>query len=322
MDSRDARLVLHEARDWARRGLLTPQALRTVEAEYGPSAAATPEERDAPGGGLAVLYALAGVLVGAACVAVPILLDADEDVVGLWLVGLGAPLLAAGLVLWMRGGPAGITDALLIGSLVPLTFMGAPSDELGPFLAPLSLLAAVAVTWLPRPSPTVPILGSVATFAASGILVYQWFGNSDFSLFDAAGDWAWFSLVALQLAATIVGGRMLAKPWRIPVSALLCVGLVVPFIFVLEEAFPSHNSHFYELAVGGFELALLGIGLALRERGLVLGGAVVVAGDAIVFAFDIDVLLGIVVLIGVAIALVALATMLKRRPRPAPRPAT
>lgn len=105
MDARDARLVLDEARGWARRGLLTPEGLRVVEAEYGAMAATDGSERDSPGGGLAVLYALAGILIGAACVAVPILLDAGEEVVGVWLVGLGSPLLAAGVVLWRRTAP-------------------------------------------------------------------------------------------------------------------------------------------------------------------------------------------------------------------------
>jgi hypothetical protein len=315
MDPRDARLVLQEARGWTRRGLLSPEAMATLEAEYAPQAAAA--EAEGPGIGLAILYALAGVLLGAACVAVPILLDVDESFVGWWLLALGVPLLGAASALWRTKVQPGLVDALFIGSLVPLTIMGAPGDDLGRYLAPLGLIAAAVVTWLPRASPTVPVVGSIGIYASSGILAHQWFREPGFFVdeFSSVGSWVWMALAGAQLATTIVLGKMRAAPWRILVSALLCIGLVVPFVMIMDDAFPSQNSHFYEIAVGLFELALLGIGLALRERGLVLGGAIVVAGDAIVFAFDIDVLLGIVVLVGVAFALVGLATWLRRRGR-------
>ncbi len=318
MDPRDARLVLQEARAWTRRGLLPQASLDVLEGEYAPRAAA--KDGEPAGIGLAVLYALAGALLGAACVAVPILLDAQEAVIGWWLLALGLPLLVGGVVLWRTGGPFGIVDALLVGSLVPLTFMGAPDETLGKFLAPVGLLAAVLVTWLPRASPTVPVVGSVATYACAGILSYQWFRETGFIFDDvgARGAWLWMTLAALQLAATLTFGRASKASWRTPVAALLCIGLVIPFVMVMDDLFPSQDSHFYELMVGLLELGLVGLGLLLRERGLILGGAIVVAGDAIVFAFDVDVLFGIVVLVAVAFALVALATWLKRRGRPLP----
>lgn len=322
MDPRDARLVLREARSWHARGLLTADALAAIEAEYaaaaagaGPETAAGTAER--PGLGLSILYALAGILLGAACVAVPVLLHVAESWVGLWLLALGLPLLAVGLVLWRGKAPAGIVDAVLIGSLVPLAFMGAPGDSLGKWLAPLGLVLSVAVAWLPRRSPTVPVVASAAAYACTGLLAHQWFREPGF-LFDEfsnVGEWVWLLLTLAQLAATLLVGRRLGLPWRLPVSALLCIGVVVPFVLVLDSALPSHPSRFYELLVGAFELALLAIGLGLRERGLVLGAALVVAGDAIVYAFDLNVLLGIVVLLAVAAALIALATVLKRSRR-------
>lgn len=315
MDPRDARLILREARAWRDRGLLTPEALATLEAEYAPAASLAESER--PGIGLAILHALAGVLLGAACIAVPVLLDVTESWIGLWLLALGAPVLVLGLALWRSKTPPGIVDALLVGSLVPLAVMGAPGDSLGKWLAPLALLAAVAVTWLPRASPTVPVVGSVATYAATGILAHQWFREPGFFFdeFSTTGDWAWLLLTLAQLAATLVVGRTRGLGWRLPVSALLCVGLVVPFVLVLDSALPSQPSRVYELLVGLFELALVGVGLGLRERGLVLGGALVVAGDAIVFAFDINVLVGIAVLLAAAVGLIALATVLRRSRR-------
>jgi hypothetical protein len=314
MDPRDARLVLREARSWRDRGLLAPEAFAAIEADY--AAAAAQAEPDRPGIGLAILYALAGVLLGAACIAVPVLLDVAESWVGLWLLALGAPLLALGLALWRTRTPAGIVDALLIGSLVPLSVMAAPGDSLGKWLAPLALLAAAAVTWLPRASPTVPVVASVGAFAAGGILAHQWFRKPGFLFdeFSTAGEWLWLLLTLAQLAATVAVGRVRRLPWRLPVSALLCVGVVAPFVLVLDSALPSHPTRFYELLVGLFELGLVGVGLGLRERGLVLGGALVVAGDAIAFAFDINVLVGIAVLLAAAAGLVALATLL-RRPR-------
>jgi hypothetical protein len=322
MDPRDARLVLREARSWHARGLLTAEALAAIEAEYAAAAAAPKEAAAAdglerPGLGLSILYALAGVLLGAACVAVPVLLHVAESWVGLWLLALGLPLLAVGLALWRGKAPAGIVDAVLIGSLVPLAFMGAPGDSLGKWLAPLGLVLSVAMTWLPRPSPTVPVVASVATYVCTGLLAHQWFREPDsFDEFADVGEWVWLLVTLAQLAATLLLGRRLGLSWRLPVSALLCIGAVVPFVLVLDTALPSHPTRFYELLVGAFELALLAIGLGLRERGLVLGAALVVAGDAIVFAFDLNVLLGIVVLLAVAAALVALATVLKRSRRP------
>jgi hypothetical protein len=312
MDPRDARVVLQEARRWRARGLLTAEAYTAIEAEYAADAEAGGAEPQ--GLGIAILYALAGVLVGAACVAVPILLEVADDWIGLWLLALGAPLLALGLLLWVRGAPPGIVDALLVGSLVPLTFMGAPSDTAGRWLAPVGLAAAVALTWLPRASPTLPILASAATFAAAGILSFQWFEEPGFLWpgLDTLGTWTWMLLTLAQLAATVLVGRAKGLPWRLPVSALLCVGAVAPFVLLLEDVVTSEPAHFYELMVGLFELSLLTIGLGLRERGLVLGGALVVAADAIVFAFQVDVLFGILVLVAVAVALVLLATLLKR----------
>jgi hypothetical protein len=312
MDARDARLVLREARGWHARGLLTTETLATLEAEYGPAAAAPEAER--PALGLAVLYALAGILLGAACVAVPVLLRVRGSAAGPWMLALGLPLLAVGLGMRARKAPAGLVDAALIGSLVPLTAMGGPDVALGRWLAPIGLAAALAATWLRRGSATVPVVGSVAVFVTCGILSHQWFpdGRDAFGGFGRGGEWLWLLLTLAQMGATLAVGRRLGLAWRGPVSALLCAGAVVPFVLVLDGGLPSHPARFYELWVGAFELALLAAGLALRERGLVLGAALVVAGDAIAFAFDLNVLFGIVVLLAVAAALLALAALLKR----------
>jgi hypothetical protein len=314
MDPRDAALVLDEARKWAGRGLLSSTALEVLEREYGTDAAREGPSPDRPGVGLSILYALAGVLLGAACVAVPVLLHSPETVIPWWMLGLGLPLLAAGIV-WSRfDGPSGIVDALLIGSLVPLTIMGLPNDNLGRYLAPVSLVAALAVTWLRRDAPAVPILGSIATFASAGILSHRLMGN----FFDTqAGSWLWLGLGLVQMAATLL---IAPRPWRTPVAALLCAGLVIPFVLGLDRALPSHDARFYELLVGAFELGILLIGLGIRERGLVLGAAVVIAIDAIAYAFETNVLLGIGVLLGVAVLLIVLASTLKRGRRIAPAP--
>ena len=308
VDSRDARLLLEHARAWARRGLLAPGALDTLEAEYGSAAVAAD---GTPGVGLAILYALAGVLLGAACVAVPTLLHSKESEVPWWLLGFGLPVLAAGLLLWRKGGSPGLVDALLIGCLVPLTVLGLPDKQMGQWLAPISLAVAIVVTWLPRASATAPVIGSIAIFAAAGILTHRLFGD----FFDSqAASWTWLALAFVQFAATLAFAR--GRPWRPAVLALLCVGVVIPFVLGLDRALPSHSPRFYELMVGGLELALLMLGLGLRERGVVLGAAIVVAIDAIAYAFETNVILGIVVLLGVATALVLLAGSLKRLVQP------
>jgi hypothetical protein len=310
MDPRDARLVLEEARGWARRGLLSPEALETIEFEYGAMADLKAEEQDRPAVGLSILYALAGILVGSAALAVPILLKVPESTMPWWLLGLGLPLLAAGLWLWRSSGPVGIVDALLIASLLPLTILGLPNDTLGHWLPPISLAAAFLVAWLHRPSTTAPIVGQVAIFASIGIACNQMLGDV---FDDGFVSWIWLVLGLGQLASVVLlrtWGSPL--PWRTVVAALLCIGVVLPFVLGLDHALPSRSPRTYELLVGVFELALLFIGLGVRERGMVLGASIVVAGDAIVFAFDVNVLLGIVTLLGVAVLLILLATTLRR----------
>lgn len=311
MDSRDARIALREARRWAARGLLPPQSLEVLEKEY---AGAIDKDDDAPSIGLSILYGLAGILLGAACVAVIVLFEVDDNAAPWILAGLGVPLLAAGLLLWQTRKFDGITDALLVGSLVPLSAMALPDELAGKILAPFGLAAAVLVTWLPRKSHTVPLMGTIATFACSGILSYQYFRDTGFFFDELSepGVYLWFSLALAQLAAVLVAGRALERPWRTLASSLLCVGLVLPFVLMTNDLFPNHDTRFYELLVGAFELVILLIGLGVRERGLVLGAALVIAGDAIVFAFDISKYFGLVVLIGLAVALVALAGTLKK----------
>lgn len=312
MDPRDAKAILAEARVWAARGLLTPEALQTIEFEYGAIADVQAEkaEREGPAVGLSILYALAGVLVGAAAIATPVLLEVKDSLMPWWLVGLGLPLLAAGLALWRRGSPPGIVDALLIGSLVPLTICGLPNDDLGRWLPLLSLGAAATVAWLPRASTTAPVLGQVALFASLGIACHQMLGDP---FDDGAVAFTWLVLTLGQLASVVALRRFGSPlPWRTVVAALLCIGAVVPFVLGLDHALPSRSSQTYELLVGVFELALLFVGLAMRERGMVLGSAIVVAGDAIIFAFDVNVLLGIVTLLAVAVMLILLATTLRR----------
>lgn len=312
MDARDARLVLAEARRWAERGLVSPTALEVLEREYGAQASA--DARDGPGIGLAILYVLAGVLLGAACVAVPVLLHAGDPVAPWWLLGLGLAVLAVGIAAWRLRVPAGIVDALLVGSLAPLTFMGLPNEGLGKVLSPVSLVAALAVTWLRRASPTAAVVGSIAVFASSGVVSHRLVGD----WFDSQSSaWLWLALGLAQMAATLV---VAPRSWRPAAAALLCVGVVIPFVLGLDKALPSHNARFYELFVGAFELALLLVGLGLRERGLILGAAVVVAIDAIAYAFETNVVLGIAVLLGVAVLLILLASTLKRGRRIAPAP--
>ncbi|MEA3166294.1 MAG: hypothetical protein QOJ26_1166 [Thermoplasmata archaeon] len=311
MDPRDARLVLNEARGWARRGLVAPEAMATIEAEYGATAGREPADADVdqPAVGLSILYALAGALVGAAAIAVPILLKVADAYTPWWLLGIGLPLLAIGLAGWRLGWPAGIVDALLIGSLVPLTILGLPNDTLGRWIPVVSVAAALAVAWLPRPSTTTPVVGHVAVFASVGIACHQMLGPV---VDDGTVSWVWLGLGLAQLGS-VVGLRSGSPlPWRTVVTALLCVGMVVPFVLGLDHAIPSQPARTYELFVGAFELALLLIGLGLRQRGMVLGASIVVAGDAIVFAFDVNVLLGIVTLLGVAVMLILLATTLRR----------
>jgi hypothetical protein len=316
MDARDARLLLDAARSWSERGLLPRESLAVLDRELSPRAVAPlPAQEEGPGIGLSILYALAGVLLGAACIALPILLKVGDHAVPWWCLGLGLPVLALGLLLWRKGGPAGIVDALLVGALVPLVAMGLPDRAIGQWLSILSFACALLVVALPRASPTVPVVASVALFLSGGILAH--------SLLDRFRDtqasaWLWLALGLAQMAGTLAFAAR--KPWRAAVLALLCVGLVAPFVLAVDRALPfGDHVRADELLVGAFELALLCVGLALRQRGLVLGAALVVAVDAIAFAFATNVLLGILVLLGVAVALILLASTLKRgRRMPAP----
>ena len=305
-----ARELVLEAEGWVEEGVVSRAQADALRARYAPLLSQpgryTPPDRHAEraSGGLLAefLYALAGVLVGAAAIVVIAVGLQMEDTLGLFSAA-GGILIAAGVLVHLRADRPLVGDALLAAGLVPLTVASFPggSDLYGA----LAMIAALAlllwrrdVTFLPSLAVVAFSIGAAATF---------------FELFEQGENTAWFLAQAALLAGVVASDRMLRGADSGLAGALAVGGVAFSFVLFLDETASTLTSEGAELALGALMLAVLGVGVWLRHRGVAVGAAIVVGGDAVVFAFDVGgVLLGTGILLALAGVLVWQAEFLKR----------
>lgn len=304
-----ARELVLEAEGWVEEGVVSREQADRLRARYAPLLsrpgryAAHDRATDRATGGLLAefLYALAGVLVGAATlVLIAVGLDMTDSP-GLFAAA-GGLLLAAGVLVHLRTARPLVADALLAAGLVPLTVASFPGgDDLFGALAMVAALALLLwrrdVTFLPSLAVVAFSVGAAATF---------------FELFEQGENTAWFLAQASLLVGVVASDRLLRGADSALAASLAVGGVVFAFVLFLDEQAPALSSEGVELALGLLMLGVLAAGVALRHRGLAVGAAIVLGVDAIVFAFDVGgVLLGTGILLALAGLLVWQAEFLK-----------
>lgn len=286
----------HESEAWAAEGLVTPEQAALVRARYG-----APEPAG-EGTTTSILYATAGVLLGAAALAL-VFVGFDSPDAPLHLALLGLALEAAGIALFVFV-PARrlLADAVLVAGLVPLAAVSFPDGY--DALAPLGAAAAAGLLAWRCDRGFVQVLGVVA-FSVSA-------AGASFSLLERQGEMLWTGLQAALLVGLVARDRWIGRDDVAAASiSVLALGLsLIPFF---GERFQGFDNEAIEVAIGVVALVVMGGGLALRHQGLVLGGATVLGIDAVVFAFDLGgVLTGTIVLVVLAALLVLQAEAIRR----------
>lgn len=316
MDARDERLAIELARRWAREGLMPPSSLAALEARHAKGAA--PEDPDRESFGASVLYALGGILLGAAVFAFLMLLtengvvsyERSEDVAPWLFLAWGLLCFAGALLVDRVARKPRLGDALHVAALVAVTACGVPNaDDL-----PLGFLAfafALGVAWDRRDRFMVPFLAVVAANVSVAVILFSRFGR--FGVEHVAFT-LWFLYALLQVLGLAVASRQAKWPW--PTFTLAAATLLVAGTFV---GFWSDNVDWrpfdgtIEAVLALLMGALLGAGLWLREKGMVLAAALAIAIDSIVFAFDVGELVGgLVAILAVAGLLIWQAGALRR----------
>lgn len=303
-----ARELVLEAEAWVEEGVVSRAQADALRSRYATVLSQpgryvpTPRAGDRASGGLLAefLYALAGVLVGAAALVVLVVGLATEEPAAFAIVG--AALIAAGLIVHLRWERRLVGDALLAAGLVPLTMASFPGGD--DLYGALAMVAAVAlllwrrdVTFLPSLAVVAFTIGAAATF---------------FELFERGEDLAWFLAQTALLVGVVAGDRMLRGADSALAAALAVGAVAIPFTLLLDEQ-ASMTSELAEISLGGLMLGALAVGVWLRHRGVAVGSAIVLGGDAVVFAFDVGgVLLGTGILLALAGVLVWQAEFLKR----------
>ena len=286
-----------EAKQWVDDGTITEDAAERIVQRYGDAVA----EAEGPSTMTEVLYATAGVLIGAAVIAF-LVVGLEVDEVAAPFAISGAALLAVGVALQMWGrGPELIPDALMVAGLVPLTVAGFPEDD-AILYAVAAVLTATTLAWWRRSRSFVLILSVIAYQAAAAAV--------DIHVGDSEGP-VWLAIALAGAVFLVVLERVEARP-RVLAAALSVAGLVVPLILVLDESF-TLNSEGIEVVLGLAMAAILAAATLTRQRGQAIGAALVLGIDAIVFAFDVGgAFAGTAALLIVAVLLIAQAETLKR----------
>lgn len=273
--------------------------------------------------GLLVLYPLAGVLLGVAALTLVFLSHLGDKANSAAFAFIGCTALGFGATLWLlrvEGPVRGVGQALLVASLLPLLMMGAVyPNRHGAFDAGEALLLAaglsmLAMPWLPRQTGTAALLSSLTFLAALFVWAFRLWSVDAFIFPEPTKTGAAVigSVALVHLLAMAIVARWARRTWRDAVVTALALTIALPVLLVLGTYFPNHPSRFYELLVGAFGIVEALAGLASRDRALMSGGATLASILAMVYAFDVNVWLGFAVLIGMAVAIVALAGTLKR----------
>ncbi|GEM_PF-5917838 len=275
MPSRRA-IVLDEIERWRAEGLLDEATYDRLRWR----ASGMPEEpeEDRASFGLQALQLVGGLLLGAAAVALMLVLHYQRDAGAILLDGIAAAALAGGLALQRAGGErqTGLADAACAAGLVAAGVAAFFPDERVTWAAWVGAALALVATFASRGRTPVVALASVAFAVATGRATMPF----DASLLHAAWWVASAAYVGLLLSLWRHEG------WTSVALAAQVVPLTISVMRLLDDA-GVHGSVSTELGVGAFLALVLGVGIALAERGLVAGAAAGLLIDAIVFAFDV-----------------------------------
>lgn len=341
MDARDADAVLRASREFAAKGIIPHESLKRIEAECAAASDAGTARVAAEGtdGGVTLsqtLHALGGALLAAAAIAAVLVLFPhhlyQEGQPQAWtLAAMGGGATAVGFVMLRMLRNEDLADAFLVAGIACLTAMAMPSDEVGRYLAPLGLVACLAIP-LARRGPMVAALASFGV-ALAGMRTFMlllpesaaYSGNiSDLGL----GLWLTLSIVVLVAVAG--GVWLMGQRWLGLALAAQAIAIVIPFVWFVEDVLDHGRSAFFDeyggtqILLAAFEGILVAFAIARRDAPLLVAASLVISVDAVVFAFDVGGLqYGVVSLLLVAAAVLGLATYMRRKwNRPAPvRPA-
>lgn len=295
-----------EAQGWVDDGLVTAEQVGALLARY----AEVPGSReDALSVGVmsAALYATAGVLIGAAGVALVYVEDEWRHSNGR-LLGVALLIAVAAVVVrFSRPRAWLLADAGFVGALVPLSFAPLVQDrEPGSSVAALALPVVLAV-WR-RDSPFVPPLGVIAASIGAGCTA-----NSLVPLDDRAHA-AWVVLQLAIVVGVVALDRFMKKKESTLAGALAVIGAAIALlVYLLDANVLGGGSKGVEVALGLVMLVMTFAGGAVRHRGVVIGAGAVLGVDAIAFAFDVGgVLTGTIALAATAVLLIWQAEFLRR----------
>lgn len=293
MDRRDARLALDLARQWNREGLLPASSLPQIESRYAEDARDDPARETF---GSSVLYALGGVLLGAAVFAFLILLEqngfvSDSERVAPWLFAAwGLVCLGAAIGVDLGLHKSALSESFYVASLVAMTAAGFPRGHELPVIF-VSLAFALGVLAYRRLRFMLPTLALIAFNVAFAGLVWIRIERTS----DEAAVTTWFLFALAQLATLTFVAQRTKWPWPsfgLASATLLLAGTFVAFYLDVGHDILSPFDGDIEVFLALLMGLVMAAGFVLREKGAVLSSALVIAIDSIVFAFDVGELVG------------------------------
>lgn len=326
MNARDARVALAEARRLEERRLLAPGAYPELERKYSAIIRDAGPDAGQPKGLLA-LYAVGGVILGAAAIAFVNLNNLDGQTAGWVLLGFGVMVAAAGFVLGFFVPPlGGIGDALIVAGVGPTMWAAAysgfcifcssqPHSPI-PVLSTVALTAMVFAPWR---------RGLAPPFASAGLVVSLVFTILLMTSDAKVGTSLWLAGTLGLGTAVAAVGTMFRLPWKGWSLAVLSIALVWVVYAFADQTLGLHTQGNASLVALAVEAGLVGVAVALRERIWLVGAAIGLAIAALSFAFSVSLVFGVVALVMVGAGLVAAGFLLRNwfrdsGPRTAPRP--
>lgn len=293
------------ARQWHNEGLLSARSLKVLEERH-------QKDEDELTPLTFILLWGAAMVLAAAVIATPFLMEADDTATGTVAI-VGSFLAAAACgALWSAPPRRHFGEALGVTSLA-LWAVGAAlllQDTLA--FVWIGAVWTLGAVWLPQRTVLVPGTALIATSLLWAIAFADTFEDG--------------SVAALALAITIMTGlfastqiRQPAVGWRHETArALAPLSLLGASLWFYGENL--HESWTFQ---GAWELwvaitagAVIGAAYALRDRFALVTAVLILAVDAIVFGFDIgSVGLGIPIMLAVTGGLVAMAVWAQRRGR-------
>jgi hypothetical protein len=293
-----------EALGWVEDGLLTAEQAGAIRARYA-DVAGLPAGEGPVSKTSAALYGTAGVLIGAASVALFYVENEWPRSAGPLLGATALLAIAAGGLRFARPRAWLLADAGFIGALVP--FSVAPFvDERNPLLSIATLIVPLALALWRRASPFVFPLAIVASSvgaAATGLVCFP------------REDGVVWVVLQLGLVAGVVALDRLSKTRESTAAGVVAVfaAAISLLIYFKDTEWLGGGFRSAEVAVGLVMLAMALAGGSLRHRGTVIGACVALGLDAIVFAFDVGGLLtGTIALAATAGLLIWQAELVRR----------